>query len=148
VILPPYAPGVGPSVTDLQVRLSGHPFSAGWIGHNRIALWGQDGLGYINLRTQTVHPVASDATSALPTPYGAVGWNPENATGLALYGADGTLRFRTLGGRSVSSVQLLGPYVYARAGRRRFSVDLRNGRLTGPLASGAALIAPSLVPIP
>jgi hypothetical protein len=43
---------------------------------------------------------------------------------------------------------LLGPYVYARAGGRRYSVDLRSGRLTGPLASRAKLILPSLVAIP
>jgi hypothetical protein len=77
-------------------------------------------------------------------PYGLIAWDQRRHTGLAVYGADGALRFPALFGKTVRSVQADGGYAYVRTGSGRFSLDLRTGRTTGPLTSRALLILPSL----
>jgi len=50
----------------------------------------------------------------------------------------------TMGGRSAESI---GAFAYIQAGGL-FSIDLRTGRVTGPLERTARLVLPTLVRIP
>jgi hypothetical protein len=130
-----------------SVTLSGRPFQAAWAGRGRIALWGADGLGLIDTRDWSAHAVAPGVTDVVATPRGLIAWNRNGNDGLAVYRPDGSLRFRRLAGKAVQSVVSLGVYAYVTAGDR-YSVNLRTGRVSGPLVSSAQVVVPDIVDIP
>jgi hypothetical protein len=130
-----------------SVTLSGHRFQAAWAGRGRIALWGADGLGLIDTRDWSAHAVAPAVTDVIPTASGLVAWNRNGDDGLAVYRPDGSLRFRRLTGKAVGFVVSLGLYAYVTVGDR-FSVNMRTGRVSGPLASKARIVVPDIVDIP
>jgi hypothetical protein len=136
--------GRSPRVTYHRVALDGSPFEAAWAGGDRIALWGEHGLGTIDVRTWETNAIASGIDHALATPYGILGWGADG--GLAAYRPHGGLRFRVLVGLRVRSVVALGRYAYVRAGRR-YTVDLETGRVLGRAQENVELAQPSYVAI-
>jgi hypothetical protein len=148
VNLAPQALGLSAAVSYHQVALAGGPVQAAWAGTGQIAVWGAgaQGLARIDTRDWSVHPIAPNITHVVATRHGVVAWNEGDSQGLAVYLPGGGLRLRVLRGRTVRSVASLGPYAYVSAGGR-FSLDLRNGRVTGPLKSRARPILPDIVGI-
>jgi hypothetical protein len=136
------------AVSYHQVALAGGPVQAAWAGNGQIAVWGAGagGLARINTRNWSVHPIATDITDVVATRHGLVAWTRGGSKGVAVYLPSGALRLRVLRGHTVSSVASLGPYAYVSAGRR-FSVNLCNGRVAGPLKSRAQPILPDVVGI-
>ena len=66
-----------------------------------------------------------------------------------VYKPDGTRRFQRLQGRQIIAATSVGPYVCAdTTANRRYSVDLRSGKATGPLPASARIVIPSYVVIP
>ena len=57
------------------------------------------------------------------------------------------LRFRALKGRKVSEVGVTARYAYVNASGR-FSIDLRTGRVRGPLTGRATPILPDFLSLP
>ena len=139
--------GHRPHITYHTVGLNGRPFTAAWAGSGRIALWGQDGLGTIDTRTWTTHPIAGGVTGAVTTRYGIAAWTANPADGLTVYRPDGSPRLHVLAGKAIRSAQAVGPYLYATV-KARYSVDLRTGKVTGPLHTNATIIPPTLTLIP
>jgi hypothetical protein len=135
------------TIRDHRVELSGREFEAIWGGHGRIVLWGADGLGVIDTRTWTTASLAAAATGAAATPFGLVAWDARRATGLDVYGPNDTRRLHVLAGRAVREVTALGRYAYARAGGKRFSIDLESGRVTRT-PRNFRVVVPTLVPLP
>src|SRR5262249_46854417 len=133
-----------PTVIYHRTELNGQPFQAIWAGAGKIALWGKDGLGTIDTRTWKTHAIAPGVTAAVATPYGIAAWTADPADGLTVYRPDGTLRFRVLAGKTIKSVKAVGDYLYADADAR-YSLNLRTGRVLGPLRSSATIIEPDLV---
>jgi hypothetical protein len=146
VDLAPQMFGLPPNVSYHQVPLNRWPVKAAWAGNGQIAVWGAGGLARIDTGDWSVHPIDADVTDVIATQHGLVTWQRGGSDGLAVYRPGGALRFRVLRGRSVGSVASLGPYAYVNAGGR-FSVNLRNGRIAGPLKSRARPILPDLVGI-
>jgi hypothetical protein len=146
VDLAPEMFGLPPNVSYHRVALNGWPVQAAWAGNGQIAVWGAGGLARMDTGDWSLHPLDADVTDVLATRHGLVVWKRGGRDGLAVYRPGGALRFRVLRGRSVTSVASLGPYAYVHAGGR-FSVNLRNGRVTGPLKSRARPILPDLVGI-
>jgi hypothetical protein len=66
--------GHRPHITYHTVSLNGQPFEPARAGDGRIALWDQDGLGTIDTRSWTTHPIASGVTDAVATQYGLAAW--------------------------------------------------------------------------
>jgi hypothetical protein len=130
------------------VDLNGQSFAATWAGSGKIALWGQDGLGTIDTRTWTTQAVAANTniTGVLATPFGLAAWTDNRADGLAVYRSDGSKRLQVLIGTPIRTVDALGNFLYVNAGR--YSVDLRNGKVFGPIKTRATVVTPTLVPIP
>jgi len=146
VDLAPVTIGLLPNVSYHQVALSTWPVQAAWAGNGQIAVWGTGGLARIDTGDWSIHPMDSDVTNVVATRHGLVTWK-RGGSGLAVYGPGGALRFRLLRGRAVGSVTSLGPYAYVNTGDGRFSVNLREGHITGPLKSRARPILPDLVGI-
>jgi hypothetical protein len=139
-----------PSISYHGVDLNGNEFQATWAGGGKIALWGRDGLGMIDTRTWTTQAIAPDVTGALATPLGLATWTNDPADGLTVYRPDGSARFHVLIGKltksiTPSAITAFGNYLYVRSGE--YSVDLRTGKVLGPLPNHAKVITPSLVPI-
>ena len=133
-----------PRVTYHRVPLNGRPFEAAWAGHGRIALWGQDGLGTIDVRRWVVQHIASGVKGAVTTRFGIVAWTQNPAGGLMLYRPEGRAMWRVLEGTHVRSVHAVAERVYADADAR-YSIDLRTGAVIGPLQDEVTIITPDLV---
>lgn len=135
-----------PSTSYHPVALNGGRFEAAWAGGDRIALWGADGLGTIDIRTWQTQAIDEEIAHAVATPYGLVGWGASG--GISVYRPHGALRFRVLTDKHVRSAEALGRYLYVRADHHRYSVDLESGRLLGRVRDDAQLAHPSYVVIP
>ena len=137
-----------PTIRYHRIPLNGRPFEAAWAGGGRIALWGQEGLGTIDVRTWTTRAVAPGVIGAVATPYGLAAWT-NGPGGLSVYGPDGTRRLRVLTGKRIKAARAVGAYLFADTDdNSRYSIDLRTGKTTGPNPSTATIVAPSLVAIP
>ena len=136
-----------PRIRYHRVDLNGRPFQAAWAGAGKIALWGEDGLGTIDTRTWKTHALAVEVTHALATRFGIAAWGNDPAQGLTVYRPDGKRLLRVLRGKNVQAARSVGHYLYADADAR-YSVDLRNGKVTGPLSRKARILTPDLVAIP
>jgi hypothetical protein len=136
-----------PRVRYHRVDLNGRPFEAAWAGAGRIALWGRDGLGTIDTRTWKTRTVAPGVTGAIATRFGLAAWTDDPADGLTVYRPDGQKRLHVLAGKPVDAAQTVGGYLYVDADAL-YSIDLRTGRVLGPLRSDAMIITPTLVSIP
>jgi len=138
-----------PRVRYHRVDLNGRPFEAAWAGAGKIALWGRDGLGTIDVSTWSTRAVASGVTGALATPYGLAAWTADAADGLTVYRPDGTRRLRVLVGKRIHAAVAVGDYLYADVGAgARYSINLRTGKVVGPLPNDATIVTPTLVSIP
>jgi hypothetical protein len=120
---------------------------AAWAGAGRLAVWGPSGLTLIDTRDWSARLVDQTATDVAVAPNSVVSWSRKAATGLTVYAPDGSVRFRALAGRTVLGVGVSARYAYLTGGGR-FSVDLRSGRVTGPLRSRATLVLPNLLDLP
>jgi hypothetical protein len=130
------------------VALGGGSFDAAWAGSGKIALWGEDGLVTIDVRTWNAHKIAPGVSGAVATRYGIAAWT-KKADGLSVYRPNGTRRLRTLQGKQVTSATAVGPYLYADTTvKARYAIDLRSGKTTGPLPISARIVTPSYVVIP
>ena len=139
----------GPRVRYHQVDLNGRPFQAAWAGANRIALWGEDGLGTIDTRTWTTHAIAAHVTNAITTPFGIAAWTDNPADGVTVYRPDGTQRLRVLAGKRIKTAQAVGDYLYADTVKHaRYSVNLRTGEVIRTLRQDATILVPDIVAIP
>lgn len=118
-----------------------------WAGRGHVAFWGSRGLGVIDTRAWSTRVIDARATDVRIGANALIAWNGEAATGVTVYSADGELRFRALGGRKVAGVGTTARYAYVNASGR-FSIDLRTGRVRGPLTSGAVPILPDLLSLP
>jgi hypothetical protein len=131
-----------------SVDLNGRPFDAAWAGDGRIALWGEDGLGTIDTRTWTTHAIAADVRHAIATPFGIAAWTDNPADGLTVYRPDGRQRLRLLVGKQVKAARAVGDYLYAdTVDAARYSINLRTGKVVGPLSTDATILVPDLVAI-
>ena len=122
-------------------------FSAAWVGAGHLAIWGPSGLTLIDTSDWTARLVDPAATDAAVAPSAVVAWNRKAPTGITVYAPDGSVRFRALAGHTVLGVGVSARYAYINGGGR-FSVDLHNGRVTGPLRSRAKLVLPDLLDLP
>jgi hypothetical protein len=137
-----------PVVAYHAVKLGGGHFDAAWAGSARIAFWGESGLGTIDTRTWATRAIAPGVSGAVATRYGIAAWT-KTPDGIAVYTPTGTRRFRLLQGQQVTAARAVGPYLYAdTALRARYAIDLRTGKTTGPLPTGARIVTPSYVVIP
>jgi len=130
------------------VELNGRNFDAAWAGAGKLALWGPDGLGTIDTRTWKTHHIASGVGNAVATPFGIAAWG-DPAGELTVYRPDGSTRLRMQ--VEVRSAQAVGGYLYVNLGEPNgHSVDLRTGKVVGPLRPDAVLWIPQpdLVAIP
>ena len=131
------------------VELNGRYFDAAWAGGGKLALWGPDGLGTIDTRTWKTHHIASGVGGAVATPFGIAAWGDPSA-GLTVYRPDGRMRLRVP--LEVHSAQAVGAYLYVNLGEidSQYSVDLRTGKVVGPLRPDVVLWIPrpDLVAIP
>jgi len=137
-----------PRVRYHRVALNGRPFAATWAGAGKLALWGKDGLGTIDTRTWSTQAIAPGVTGAVATPFGLATWTADPADGLTVYRPDGRRRLRVLAGKRIHTTVAVGGYLYADVADDRYSVDLRTGKVTGPLSRDARILAPDLVAIP
>jgi len=135
------------SISYHAVDLNGQPFQAAWAGTGRIALWGRDGLGMINTHTWTTQAVAAGVTGAVATPLGLAAWTTDPTSGLTIYRSDGSKRLQVLVGKPIRAVRAFRNFLYVDADGP-YSVDLRTGKVFGPLANRARVVTPTLVPIP
>jgi hypothetical protein len=142
----PYDLSQRPRIRYHRVELNGHPFEAAWAGAGKIALWGQDGLGTIDVRTWKTHAIARGVTGAVATPHGVAAWTEDPADGVTIYRPDGRKRLHVLHGKRVHAVHTVGHFLYVDA-EARYSVDLITGKVLGPLGRGARIMVPDLVPI-
>jgi hypothetical protein len=122
-------------------------YRVAWAGGGQLALWGRNGLSVIDTRDWSARMIDEQTREVRVGANALVTWNGETATGLTVYSPDGTMRFRALEGRRVSEAGVTARYAYVEASGR-FSIDLRTGRVRGPLASRAALILPDLLSLP
>jgi hypothetical protein len=137
-----------PRVDYRSVELNGRPFEAAWAGAGRIALWGADGLGTIDTRTWTTHAIAPGVVGVIATRNGIAAWT-DSPDGLSVYRPDGNRRLRLLEGTQVTAARAIGDYLYADTRRNaRYAIDLRTGRVVGPLETRARIIGPSFVTLP
>ena len=81
-----------------------------------------------------------------PAPNALVTWSRRSAGGITVYRP--MARLRALTGRRVTGVGVTARYAYVDATGGRHSVDPRNGRIAGPLASKARLVLPDLLDLP
>src|SRR5262249_11130062 len=136
-----------PSISYHTVDLNGQAFTATWAGGGKVALWGNDGLGTIDTRRWTTKAVAPNVTGAVATPLGLAAWTANRADGLTVYRTDGSPRLHVLAGKPITSVTTLGNYLYVTADGE-YSVDLRSGKVYGPVAPRVVIVTPSFVPNP
>jgi hypothetical protein len=128
------------------VNLNGKPFTATWAGNGKIALSGEDGLGMIDTRTWTTQAVTANPNiGVLATPLGLATWTGQRADGITVYRPDGSKRLQVLIGTPIRTVVSLGNFLYV---DRRYSVDLRTGKVFGPTKQRTRVVTPTLVPIP
>ena len=127
-----------------------HPegsYRVAWAGGGQLALWGNSGLSAIDTRDWSARLIDPQVREVRVGANALLAWNGEDATGVTVYSADVTLRFRALEGRRVSEVGVTARYAYVDASGR-FSIDLRTGRIRGPLASRATPILPDFLSLP
>ena len=147
VKLPPevdLAPGFEPS----RLRLT-------WAGQGTLVLRKprlragvvSPGVWSIDIRDGSSRLVDADATGARVSTRSIVTWSRKAATGIKVYEPGGALRFNAVPTRRVKNVVVTARYAYVDAGGR-YSVDLRSGKMTGPLASRARLVVPDLLDLP
>src|SRR5207237_3524803 len=98
-------------------------------------------------RTWTTQAVAPNITGAVATPLGLAAWTNDPAAGLTVYRSDGSARLQVLAGKPIRAVTAFGNYLYVYADHQ-YSVDLRTGKVVGPLATRATVVTPAFVPIP
>jgi len=125
----------------------GDAYKGAWAGAGHLAFWGLAGLTLIDTRDWSARLVDASTTDVAVAPNAVVAWNRKAATGLTVYAPDGSMRFRALAGHRVLGVGVSARYAYVTGGGR-FSVDLRSGRVTGPLRSRARLVLPDLLDLP
>jgi hypothetical protein len=127
------------------------------------AVWGSDGvsatrsplpagLTFVDTRGWSTRVVDAAISNAVVAQAGAsvVGWTAGAPTGVSFFGRGGHRRFGVLAGHQVRWVDASGNYAYVSAdcvatrlgSCSRFSVDLRSGRVTGPLRTRARPLAP------
>ena len=122
-------------------------YSVAWAGGGQLAFWGRSGLSVIDTRDWSARLIDPQAREVRVGANALLTWNGETATGVTVYAADGTLRFRALEGRRVSKVGVTARYAYVDASGR-FSIDLHTGRTRGALASHATPILPDFLSLP
>jgi hypothetical protein len=122
-------------------------YSLAWAGRGHLALWGNGGLSLIDTRDWSARLIDAQVREVRVGANALIAWYGETATGVTVYSADGTLRFRALEGRRVSEVGVTARYAYAEASGR-FSIDLRTARIRGPLASRATPVLPDFLSLP
>jgi hypothetical protein len=105
------------------------------------------GVWSIDIRDGSSRLVDAAATDVRVSTNSIVAWNREAATGIKVYEPGGALRFTAVPTRRVTNVVVTARYAYVDAGGR-YSVDLRNGKVSGPLASRARLVVPDLLDLP
>ena len=87
-------------------------------------------------------------TGVVATRFGLAAWTDEPADGLTVYRPDGRERLRLLSGERIHAARAVGRFLYVDADAARYSIELRSGKVAGPLASSATIVTPSLVFIP
>jgi hypothetical protein len=105
------------------------------------------GVWSIDIRDGSSRLVDAAATDVRVSTNSIVAWNREAATGIKVYEPGGALRFTAVPTRRVTNVVVTARYAYVDAGGR-YSVDLRSGKVSGPLASRARLVVPDLLDLP
>ena len=142
-----------PRVSYHRVDLNGGKFGAAWAGADKIALWGADGLGTIDTRTWKTRAIAQGVESVVATRPGIAAWS-KNLNGLTVYSPGGARRFHVLEGQPILNAQAVGEYLYVSTAftqdipTTRYSVNLRTGKVVGPLHRPGWIATPTLVPIP
>ena len=142
-------PDNGARIRYHPVNLNGGLFEAAWAGAGKIALWGKDGLGTIDTRTWTTQAIAAPVEGVVATPFGLAVWSDDPAPA-DVYRPDGRKRLRVLPGHRIESAQAVGEYLYADtdAFKARYSINLRTGKVRGPLRRNATILVPDIVAIP
>ncbi len=119
-----------------------------WLGRGYLAFWGSRGLGLIDTRDWSGRLIDPNVRNAVVGANALLTWDADAPSGITVYSAGGTLRFRALDGRRVARVGATARYAYVDASGARFSIDLRSGRVRGPLASRAQPITPDFLNLP
>jgi hypothetical protein len=132
-----------------EVDLNGQEFQAAWAGDGKIALWGHDGLGTIDVRSWKTNSIigGTEVTDAVATRYGIAAWTALKSDGLAVYRPDGTRRFTVLKGQTILKAENLGRYLYVNA-THRYAMDLARGTVIGRVPDNVRLALPSYTAIP
>src|SRR5262245_8055607 len=106
----------------------------------------------IDTRSWTTQAVAPNVTGAVATPLGLAAWTDNPADGVSVYRSDGSKRFQVPIGKPIRTISALGNFLYINTGRYpgkdRYSVDLRTGKVFGPIKRRATVVTPTLAPIP
>ena len=138
-----------PRVRYHPVGLNGRRFKAAWVGQGRIALWGEDGLGTIDIRTWTTQAIAPHVTGAVATPFGIAAWTDGPADGLTVYRPDGRKRLRVLEGNGSRPPEpSAATSTPTPTDNARYSINLRTGKVSRTLRPDARILVPDLVAIP
>jgi hypothetical protein len=123
-------------------------FELTWAGEGTLVLWSSDaqrpGLWSIDIRDGSSGLVDAAATDVRISTRSIVAWNREAATGIKVYEPGGARRLTAVPTRRVTNVAVTARHAYVHAGGR-YSVDLRSGKVSGPLASRARLVVPDLL---
>jgi hypothetical protein len=129
-------------------------FELAWAGHRTLVLWPYDlarevppGVWSIDTAGKSPRLVDAAATDVRISTRSIVTWTRETATGIKVYEPGGALRFAAVPTRRVTNVVLTARYGYVDAGGR-YAVDLRSGKVTGPLPSRVRLVVPDLLDLP
>ena len=134
-----------------EVELTPYGFELTWAGERTLVLQLYDGRRHgvwsIDIRDGSSRLVDAAATDVRVSTRSIVTWNRGAATGIKVYEPGGALRFTAVPTRRVSNVVVTSRYAYVDAGGR-YSVDLRSGKVTGPLPSKARLVVPDLLALP
>jgi hypothetical protein len=105
------------------------------------------GVWSIDIREGSSRLVDAAATDVRVSTRSIITWNREAATGIKVYEPGGALRFTAVPTRRVTNVVVTARHAYVDAGGR-YSLDLRSGKVTGPLPRRARLVVPDLVDLP
>jgi hypothetical protein len=131
-----------------EVDLTPPGFELTWAGEGTLVLRPYEarrhGVWSIDIRVGSSRLVDAAATDVRVSTRSIVTWNRGAATGIKVYEPGGALRFTAVPTRRVTKVAVTASYAYVDAGGR-YSVDLRSGKVSGPLASRARLVVPDLL---
>ncbi len=119
-----------------------------WLGRGHLAFWGSRGLWLINTRDWSGRLIDQGVRDAAVGANALLTWDADAASGITVYSAAGTLRFRALDGRKIARVRATARYAYVDASGGRFSIDLRTASARGPLTSRATPVVPDFLSLP